>query len=171
MTIDQVHKAFDEAEDAIRSATDQPRGQGMASKRRISLLNKVNMYTVKLGVTLIGFSGLALVAKPAPFPGTGWVVPPDPVQWLGYLAFVMGVAMVIVSCLPKYSDMVEGFLERRPKNRLDGAAKYGMMMLISVVFLAGWLRGVGGAVGDGTAIRSEERRVGKECRSRWSPYH
>src|SRR2546430_7465145 len=23
----------------------------------------------------------------------------------------------------------------------------------------------------GTAMRSEERRVGKECRSRWSPYH
>src|SRR5256886_13572399 len=23
----------------------------------------------------------------------------------------------------------------------------------------------------GTACRSEERRVGKECRSRWSPYH
>ena len=22
-----------------------------------------------------------------------------------------------------------------------------------------------------TQIRSEERRVGKECRSRWSPYH
>ena len=24
---------------------------------------------------------------------------------------------------------------------------------------------------DGYALRSEERRVGKECRSRWSPYH
>src|SRR5260370_27331833 len=24
---------------------------------------------------------------------------------------------------------------------------------------------------DQAAIRSEERRVGKECRSRWSPYH
>src|SRR2546428_5281597 len=24
---------------------------------------------------------------------------------------------------------------------------------------------------DGTLARSEERRVGKECRSRWSPYH
>ena len=24
---------------------------------------------------------------------------------------------------------------------------------------------------DGGAWRSEERRVGKECRSRWSPYH
>jgi len=23
----------------------------------------------------------------------------------------------------------------------------------------------------GNAFRSEERRVGKECRSRWSPYH
>ena len=31
---------------------------------------------------------------------------------------------------------------------------------------------IGGAKGD-TAVdaRSEERRVGKECRSRWSPYH
>ena len=25
--------------------------------------------------------------------------------------------------------------------------------------------------GNGTSKRSEERRVGKECRSRWSPYH
>ena len=24
---------------------------------------------------------------------------------------------------------------------------------------------------DGDTLRSEERRVGKECRSRWSPYH
>ena len=26
-------------------------------------------------------------------------------------------------------------------------------------------------VADIDAVRSEERRVGKECRSRWSPYH
>ena len=25
--------------------------------------------------------------------------------------------------------------------------------------------------GNGWRVRSEERRVGKECRSRWSPYH
>ena len=24
---------------------------------------------------------------------------------------------------------------------------------------------------DAPSVRSEERRVGKECRSRWSPYH
>ena len=26
-------------------------------------------------------------------------------------------------------------------------------------------------IGDSFQFRSEERRVGKECRSRWSPYH
>ena len=31
--------------------------------------------------------------------------------------------------------------------------------------------GVVGESGCGKSVRSEERRVGKECRSRWSPYH
>jgi len=37
--------------------------------------------------------------------------------------------------------------------------------------LRGWLRQIAilGAVV--VVVRSEERRVGKECRSRWSPYH
>src|SRR2546429_5647850 len=30
---------------------------------------------------------------------------------------------------------------------------------------------IGGARSNNTHERSEERRVGKECRSRWSPYH
>src|SRR3712207_9420188 len=29
----------------------------------------------------------------------------------------------------------------------------------------------GRAIGAPGSLRSEERRVGKECRSRWSPYH
>ena len=40
------------------------------------------------------------------------------------------------------------------------------------------LASTSGEYGDGAAykqvvrqLRSEERRVGKECRSRWSPYH
>ena len=28
-----------------------------------------------------------------------------------------------------------------------------------------------GDTGSSPGLRSEERRVGKECRSRWSPYH
>ena len=35
---------------------------------------------------------------------------------------------------------------------LDYITNYGMLMMM-------------------TLVRSEERRVGKECRSRWSPYH
>ena len=30
---------------------------------------------------------------------------------------------------------------------------------------------LGDSITSGYGLRSEERRVGKECRSRWSPYH
>ena len=47
--------------------------------------------------------------------------------------------------------------------------KYGryalshLTMYIIVTYIAGYIIQL--------AARSEERRVGKECRSRWSPYH
>ena len=37
--------------------------------------------------------------------------------------------------------------------------------------LLGWDLQVFGVNWDQKLVRSEERRVGKECRSRWSPYH
>ena len=45
--------------------------------------------------------------------------------------------------------------------------------LAEIETLAGKKLGIRIAVrtGDTTQYRSEERRVGKECRSRWSPYH
>ena len=66
-----------------------------------------------------------------------------------------------------------------------GAAKGQVLALIGpngagkstlLKTLAGQLAPLGGAVLlDGQELaripRSEERRVGKECRSRWSPYH
>ena len=50
---------------------------------------------------------------------------------------------------------------------------YGLLIALGV-FAAVWLadrrwRARGGE--QGTISGSEERRVGKECRSRWSPYH
>ena len=33
------------------------------------------------------------------------------------------------------------------------------------------MHGIGGKDHNPNSTRSEERRVGKECRSRWSPYH
>ena len=45
-----------------------------------------------------------------------------------------------------------------------------------VALVSGASRGIGAAIAQilaefGANVRSEERRVGKECRSRWSPYH
>src|SRR5256886_4582192 len=41
-------------------------------------------------------------------------------------------------------------------------------IVLAAAHVAGGLRTVGGDI---DVTRSEERRVGKECRSRWSPYH
>ena len=42
---------------------------------------------------------------------------------------------------------------------------------LGVLAKAASLGGEVSAFVGGSGIRSEERRVGKECRSRWSPYH
>ena len=41
----------------------------------------------------------------------------------------------------------------------------------AAVSVKGVTKSAGASAGAGIASRSEERRVGKECRSRWSPYH
>ena len=46
---------------------------------------------------------------------------------------------------------------KRPRTVFDGAAAYYLALLCYEHLPA--------------LTRSEERRVGKECRSRWSPYH
>ena len=55
---------------------------------------------------------------------------------------------------------------------MTGAVLLGVLGYLCAIFLTilagqGLLKGLG----ENTFFRSEERRVGKECRSRWSPYH
>ena len=54
-----------------------------------------------------------------------------------------------------------------------GPSGYGKTTLLRMI--AGFISPDSGAIylGDENIVttRSEERRVGKECRSRWSPYH
>ena len=65
-------------------------------------------------------------------------------------------------------DPVPGF-----QMHLDGAHLLGDVLARALyqplAQVGGELRPCVG--GDINAARSEERRVGKECRSRWSPYH
>src|SRR5574338_1413829 len=53
--------------------------------------------------------------------------------------------------------------------RVDYAPHWRRKWQPTPVFLPGESQGQGSLVG--CRLRSEERRVGKECRSRWSPYH
>ena len=62
---------------------------------------------------------------------------------------------------------------------LQGHAWWGVIAVLAAVFLHSfssvWIKKVGASLPGLTvtsgSLRSEERRVGKECRSRWSPYH
>ena len=56
-------------------------------------------------------------------------------------------------------------------NRLTNAAKYAaiiMSLIVTVTMVSGCKKN---NTDVSSELRSEERRVGKECRSRWSPYH
>src|SRR5258707_6501582 len=60
-------------------------------------------------------------------------------------------------------DVLAILVQRRGADAAQLAARQRRLEHVGRV-----LRALGGA---GSDERSEERRVGKECRSRWSPYH
>ena len=57
--------------------------------------------------------------------------------------------------------------------RSNGALKKGFTAIPGGHLIENWKNLLAGTlpVWNGMFNRSEERRVGKECRSRWSPYH
>ena len=65
----------------------------------------------------------------------------------------------------------------RRRNRLmaEGMLTIVLYLALSSPVLSATDTGGDAAEGSGNTVairsRSEERRVGKECRSRWSPYH
>src|SRR5258707_11083546 len=78
-------------------------------------------------------------------------IPLTPENILGGLSTIFWALMIVVSL--KYVVLI-----MRADNRGEG----GIMALIALAMTA---------VKEHPHWRSEERRVGKECRSRWSPYH
>src|SRR5258708_30835121 len=72
------------------------------------------------------------------------------------------------------SDVNEQTLKEMDVLVGEGVTSFKMFMAYPGVFYATdgeILQAMERAAGSGATIRSEERRVGKECRSRWSPYH
>src|SRR5256886_17040571 len=87
------------------------------------------------------------------------------VDGLGHGAEAAAAARAAVAALDQYAEAALLPLVRRCHDALAGS----LALVMSLAYVGGvqpsltWL-----GVGD---VRSEERRVGKECRSRWSPYH
>src|SRR5258707_2242541 len=84
----------------------------------------------------------------------------------------IGVTGVQTCALPISADAVE-YVEC-DVNAFEDNRTFDLVLCEGIVHAqsdpSGFLRRMARSAGpDG--IRSEERRVGKECRSRWSPYH
>src|SRR3712207_9479444 len=60
-----------------------------------------------------------------------------------------------------------------PLGLLEPITAYRVFVLVSLAVVVGYLAWTVEELRlrPGWTVRSEERRVGKECRSRWSPYH
>ena len=103
----------------------------------------------------VGFSPAMLRAAAGHFPAVGWVVGAAGAALLAGALSVFGAAGAWVAAILSTADTV--WLTRAFHE--DG--------------LADTCDGLGGSARRERALqlRSEERRVGKECRSRWSPYH
>src|SRR5256885_16346193 len=69
--------------------------------------------------------------------------------------------------------LIEAFDETHPRLSPSTAARRAGMTRAAARRYLLTLRHLGYVESDGKLfwLRSEERRVGKECRSRWSPYH
>ena len=78
--------------------------------------------------------------------------------------YALGIAWDAVT------DPFMGYLAERTRTKMGSYRPYifyGSIPLALSFVLLFWVPPFEGAV----LFRSEERRVGKECRSRWSPYH
>ena len=63
--------------------------------------------------------------------------------------------------VPQWLGIVTMFVVMFPIIMLNGTYTGSMLEVSSTL----------GILSEDITMRSEERRVGKECRSRWSPYH
>src|SRR5256885_16683101 len=86
-----------------------------------------------------------------------FLMPPDLRDWLpeNHLAWFVLAAVEEMDLWPFYAA-----------HRVDGKSRpaYEPAMMVALLLYA-YARGI-----RSSRVRSEERRVGKECRSRWSPY-
>src|SRR2546430_8679455 len=65
----------------------------------------------------------------------------------------------------------EGMGLRREEMRVAKRVVFALLIALALFHIMGCVSGASVQRTTKDFARSEERRVGKECRSRWSPYH
>ena len=77
-------------------------------------------------------------------------------------------------CAPRDEDAVYEVCLRTGDNGQDATHLFDDPRALGHIFVGPYMKlepELALVLEDPQGVRSEERRVGKECRSRWSPYH
>ena len=110
---------------------------------------------------------LAQVGIIAGLLGMAWT---DPSQYLTQMALF---ALLVAFASATQDIVIDAYRIEAVKDEFQGAmaATYQAGWRIAAALVAGAAALYISEYFSWTVARSEERRVGKECRSRWSPYH
>ena len=73
--------------------------------------------------------------------------------------------------IEKIQEMFNKDLEELKNRHLEELKNKQTEMNTTIIEMKNILEGINSRITEAEERRSEERRVGKECRSRWSPYH
>ena len=73
--------------------------------------------------------------------------------------------------LDRWKEIWETIARNRKRSIMTGLGVFWGIFMFTVMMGFGMWLGRTALSSLGSYSRSEERRVGKECRSRWSPYH
>ena len=127
-------------------------------KRSRSIMSSIFHGSSVFGTLLAAAAGAFVVGNTALFGESAW-------RW----GFAIGVVPACLTLFVRWKlKEPEQWVRARELGKADPTQQTGK---ISHLFQGEHLRNVLVGVSLASIGRSEERRVGKECRSRWSPYH
>ena len=143
------------SEQNVRGSTVLPRGTGKTVKVAVFAEGDQAEAAKKAGADVVGMDDLAEKVKKGEFDWDVVIATPDSMKVVGQLGQILGPRGLMPN--PKVGT-VSANTEKAVTDAKSGQVQYR-------IDKAGIIHCTIGKA------RSEERRVGKECRSRWSPQH
>ena len=157
--------AYDRLQVKIRAIEEESHSDPIYKNERIRELLRQNKVNPWAKVAVLVLQLLVLVVLYQVFMGGinkqldglyGWVLRPEAVS-TSFLGFELGTRSIYWAAAVAIFLFVEIAVSLKRRALVERSDMYYLFLFPAFVFSVLW--------------RSEERRVGKECRSRWSPYH